>query len=250
MSRRAAGRPAAGTRVHERFAARARARRRTVLRRWTWATLAAAATVTAGWLVLGSGVLAVRSVVVTGAQRLSAAEVRAAAGVPVGSALATVDTGTVARRVAALPPVASVRVDRRWPGTLVVAVRERQPVAALTTGDAVVLLDGSAVAFATVPSRPAGVLPLRVPGPVPGPGQASARAALQVLTALPADLRAQVVALRADTPAAVTLTLRGGRQVVWGGVQASPRKARILEALSTRPARRYDVSAPDFPVTR
>ena len=78
----------------------------------------------AGWLVLGTSVFGVRDVVVSGASILSPDEIRQAAAVRPGTPLARVDLAAVRARVAALAPVATVRVDRDWPDTLTVAVRE------------------------------------------------------------------------------------------------------------------------------
>ena len=61
------------------------------------------------YLFYGSPWLTVRRVHVHGTRVLTAGQVEAAAGVPMGASLASVDTGTVAARLrAALPRIASV----------------------------------------------------------------------------------------------------------------------------------------------
>lgn len=230
-----------------RFAERVRARRWSRIKVVLVALLVVAVVLAAGWAVLFSQLLAVRSVRVVGVGRLSSAQVEAAAAVPVGEPLARVDTGAVARRVGALPAVRSVTVARRWPRTLTISVRERVPAAVAARGTSYVLVDRTGVSFDTVPVRPPGLALVDVPA---GLGRAGLRAALDVLAATPAALRAQVVVVQAGADEQVTLQLTRGRTVVWGSPDGSRRKAVVLDALLARRARVYDVSAPDAPTTR
>lgn len=230
-----------------RFAERVRARRWSRIKVVLVALLSAAVVIAAGWAVFFSPLLAVRTVQVVGVSRLSAAQVEAVAAVAVGEPLARVDTGAVARRVRALPAVRSVSVVRGWPRTLTIRVHERVPAAVAARGTAYVLVDRSGVAFDTVPVRPPGLPLVAVPA---GVGRAGLRAALDVLAAVPAALRAQVVLVQGGADEQVTLRLTRGRTVVWGSPDRSRRKAVVLSALLARPARVYDVSAPDAPTTR
>ena len=47
----------------------------------------------------------------------------------------------------------------------------------------------------------------------------------------------------------MTLGLRGGATVRWGGVEDSDLKARVLAGLTAVKATKYDVSAPLLPTT-
>lgn len=82
----------------------------------------------AGWggarLLLGDA-LRVRDVTVVGAQVTDPFAVAAAARVA-GASMLTLDAGAVARRVAALPEVSSVRVHRAWPRGIVIDIREHE----------------------------------------------------------------------------------------------------------------------------
>jgi cell division protein FtsQ len=237
-------------RSEPRFRERRRARRRA---RWRPLVVAALAVTIAGggvWAVLDSPVLRLTSVTVKGTSRLSVAEVKAAAAAPVGRSMVRVDPGLIRRRVAALPAVASVTVDRDWPHRLVVTIVERSPVARVHQGSDDELVDGSGHAFAAVPSAPSALVPLTLGAPVPGAGDADARAAMAVLAALRPPIRGQVASVTALSPVDVVLHLRGGRSVVWGGPGESARKAAVLAALMVTPAHSYDVSTPDVPVTR
>jgi cell division protein FtsQ len=209
-----------------------------------------------GWLLLGSPLLAVRTVQVDGAAGLSEEEVVQTAGIAEGTPLLRVDTDAAAARVAALPQVASVEVTRGWPNTVVVTLAERVPVAVVTEGGIRRLVDAGGVVFDTITGDPpAGVVPLDVPDP--GPDDAATTAALGALTALPRDVRTEVTGVTARTADDVTLTLTDGRSVLWGSADRTERKAEVLGALLDQiesgtldPADTLDVSTPDSVVLR
>ena len=251
MSRTAERTATVSDRSRRAFARRAWARRWLRVRPLAVVAGVLALAVVAGWVVLASPVLVVRTVQVevstSGADRLDPAVIRRLAAVPLGRPLARLDTAAVGARVRQLPGVASVTVSRSWPSTVVVSVTARTPVAALRSGDGYALVDGAAVPFQQVRTVPAG-LPLVQAGSAGG--AAALRAAIGVVVALPAALRATVSRVAAPTAEDVTLTLRSGRTVVWGGVARSTRKAVVLAALLKYPAKVYDVSAPDAPTTR
>jgi cell division protein FtsQ len=240
-------------------ARRRRARRRPAHPRRRLLVSLAAALLLAGagaWVLLASPLLAVRTVQVDGADSLSAEQVVDVAGVTEGTPLLRVDTTAAADRVARLPQVASVEVTRGWPGTVVVTVAERVPVAVVVQGGSRQLVDATGVVFDTITGQaPAGVVPLDVSDP--GPEDAATTAALGALTALPRDVRAQVTGLAARTADDVTLTLTDGRSVRWGSADRTERKADVLGALLEQidsgaldPAGTLDVSTPDSVVLR
>ncbi len=129
-------RAAAGRRQRRAAAAAApRARRRRTRWRAAFFALAGLAIVAGvGWALLGNRVLVVRSVTVTGTHLLAPGQVIAAADVPLGTPLLSVDAGAVTRRVEAISQVASATVTEDWPDHLVIAVTERVPVMAVADG--------------------------------------------------------------------------------------------------------------------
>ncbi|HEX6756572.1 MAG TPA: FtsQ-type POTRA domain-containing protein [Mycobacteriales bacterium] len=194
------------------------------------------------WAVGFTGLLGVRTVAVTGTGALTADDIRAAAGVRPGEPLARVDTGAVATRVRSLPGVSRVAVTRSWPSTLRITLTERTGIAVLPRDGATWLIDSDGVVFQRLTVRPAGLPRLAVAAA--GRGDPATTAALGALTALPPALARQVLVVTARTPDSVTLTLTGGRTVVWGGDEDRAAKARVLPALLTRPGSVYDVSTP------
>ena len=200
------------------------------------------------WVLLGSSWLAVDRVVVSGLSRLSEEQVRAAVDVEPGTPLARVDTGDVAEAVRGLPPVASVEVERSWPGTLRVAVRERTVAAGVERDGEVVLVDADGVGFATEPRLQPGVVRLEVDDA--RPGDATTRAALAVSQALPDGLRRRVLAVSAEEPDRVVLRLDGEQQVLWGAPGETATKAAAALALLETPGGVVDVSTPGLVVRR
>jgi cell division protein FtsQ len=215
-------------------------------RRWAPPVALAGALVlagVAGYLLLGSGLFRATDVAVQGHQRLSAAAVRSAAGVPGGTPLVMIDTAAIARRVSDVPAVAAVDVRRRWPHTVRISVIERVPLLAVPRGSRFALLDAAGVPFAAMSSPPRR-LPVATLRTVSS-SDPTTKAVLGVLRALDPELRAAVRRLDASSDSGVTLVLRDGRRVVWGANDHTAEKAEVLPALLKRAGRVYDVSAPD-----
>lgn len=240
-------RQAPGAQARRGPARRPRPRRR---RRRRWLLPALAVLVVAGglgYLLLGSPLLVAQRVQVTGTAALGADEVRSAAGVPLGGPLLRVDTDEAAMRVARLPEVARVRVDRAWPQTVRIEVLERAPVALRPAPDGPHRIDATGVDFGALTG------PQSMQPPLPelrAPDGAPTAAAAAVLTGLPAPLRGQVRAVTADSPEDVRLVLADGREVDWGSAADGPHKAAVLGVLLTQPGKVYDVSSPELPTIR
>lgn len=232
----------------------------TIRRRRRAVALAAVTALVAAltWLLDGSPWLRVTTVEVTGADARAAARVRAAADVPLGEPLASVDTGAVARRVRArLPRVGSVDVSRSWPHTVTIRVIERTPSVVIPRGDGgFTEVDDAGVRYATVATAPRGVPMLRL---APQPAAVSSTryfgtdrlllAGVAVAESLPPALRAQALVVTVGGYDAITVELTGGRTVAWGSPEDGVRKAAALSALfeAAHGARHFDVSAPSAP---
>ncbi len=232
-----------GPRIAERAASERQDRRSRRVRRGALATAGLLVVGAVGWVVLGSPVLAVQRVVVTGEHRLTEAEVLAAVGVRDGTPLARVDTDAAAHRLTALAPVASASLSRSFPHTLTVTIVERVPAVALSEGGSFRLLDAGGAEIATVQQRPHGLLTLQ------STSKDATASALTVLRTLPRSISARLGSVRATTPEDVTLVLNDGRQVIWGGPVDAGNKASAVLALMRMPGTVFDVSAPGV-VTR
>jgi cell division protein FtsQ len=225
-------------------------------RRWLQVAGALVAVAVLGWLLLVGPVLAVRAVHVDGLRTLPADQVREAAGIGAGTPLLRVDLGGAAARVARLPTVASVEVTRDWPGSVVVTVVERVPIAVVGEAGRRPLVDAEGVLFDTVTGdAPDGVVPLDVA--TPGPEDPATLAGIAALSSLPAAVRKEVASAAAASADDISLTLTDGTVVRWGDASESGEKSAalvgILEQISDEnlePAGTIDVSAPDAVVLR
>ena len=229
------------------------ARSRARFRRWLAAWLLLAVMGIAGgltWALLGSGLFAVRSVVVSGTRLVPEAEVLAVAGVRPGTPLIRVNTARIAARILTIRQVLAVQVSKAWPDRVVIAVRERTPALAVLVPSGFDLIDAYGVAVQLVEARPS-ILPLyTTSAPVSSlRGDPDVSAAAAVLGELPASLRSSVTSVTVPGPDQVTLQLRSGVTIVWGGADDAVAKAKELAVLMQTHARYYDVSSPATAVT-
>jgi cell division protein FtsQ len=209
-----------------------------------------------GWALLGNRLLVVRSVSVTGTHLLAPAQVLEAADVSLGTPLLSVNAATVTSRVEAIREVASVSVTKDWPDHLVIAVTERVPVMAVRmAAGGYDQVDPSGVVVRYTPAKPA-TLPLLVTT-VPGSaltGSTAVSTSAGVLAELQPWLAKQVAQVRPATVAAgteqVTLSLRDGKTIQWGGTDRAAQKNRELAILLPGGARDIDVSSAGTVVTR
>ncbi|GAA4366464.1 cell division protein FtsQ/DivIB [Nocardioides caricicola] len=237
--------PVVDERTRKRFA------RRQWARRWlTWRYVVAAAVVVllvvgGVWLVYFSSLLSVQGVEVEGTGSLSDAQIRAAAAVPEGEALATVDLDRIRTRVEALAGVRSADVSRQWPDQVLIRVEEREAVAVVEIAGRLRGMDEDGVVFEDYAKAPD--LPRVQTGA--DTGSEALREGALVIAALPTDLAEMVDHVEVDTVDEISLVLRDGRLVVWGSADQSDLKATVLESLLGQQAQRYDVSVPGQPTT-
>lgn len=203
----------------------------------------------AAWALLGSSLLVVRHVKVTGNRLVPAAQVRSAAGIRAGQPLARVNTAAAAHRVDRITAVLSATVSRSWPDTIVITVRERTPQLAVPSAGGYDLVDEYGVTVRWAQRKPAG-MPVLSASPAVLRGNPGVRAAAMVLRQLPDALRLRIKSVSAPSATAVTLHLAGGVTVLWGGVGQEAQKWAELELLLRTHAHFYDISDPSTAVTQ
>ncbi|MCW2541318.1 MAG: FtsQ-type protein [Frankiales bacterium] len=208
--------------------------------------------VIAAWVVGFSSVFGVGTVQVTGVSGELATAVRTGAAVPNGFPLARLDTAAIAARVGAIEQVRSVRVEKAYPTTVRIVVQPRVAVgyrAAASGSPTVRLVDSANVGFENAPSAPGRLPELTMPAGTATPA-AGAAATATVAGALTPGVARQVARISAATTESVTLTLRDGRTVFWGGLDRNGDKAKLLTALLGQPGQYFDISDPDAVVSR
>jgi cell division protein FtsQ len=234
------------TSSRKRFARRQWARRWLAWRRVAVAVVALLIVGGAVYAVYFSSLLEVEGVEVRGTVDLTSVDISAAAEVPVGEPLATVDLEAIEQKVRSLGAVRSVQVSRQWPHDVLIEIVERVPVAVVRMGDLLRNLDADGVVFGDR-RRPPGNLPMvETASDISGD---ALREAATVAAALEPAFLATIDHLEVETVDQITLVLRDGREVRWGNAEQSGEKAEVLAALLSRDAQVYDVSVPGSPTT-
>jgi cell division protein FtsQ len=242
-----------------------RARRRIPWRTRFFALAGVAVVALGAWVLLGDRVFIVRSVTVTGTHLVSTSQVIEAADVPLGAPLSSVNAGAVTRRVETIRQVSSATVTLDWPDHVAIAVTERVPVIAVRMANGSYdLVDPSGVIVLSATAKPAG-LPLFTT-PLSGaalradPGVAAASAVLAELA--PSLARTVSSVSVAPVPSGsggggafaesqqVTLSIKGGKTIVWGDPSNAAAKNRELEIVLRNGVNYVNVSAPGTVVTR
>ncbi len=213
------------------------------------------------WLFYGSDWLRAERVSVSGTRVLTPAQVRAAADVPLGEPLISVDTEAIETRLRRkMPRIDAVDVVRSWPHGIGLKVVERTPVLILQKGGKFVEVDDEGVRFATVSEAPKGVPALELTLSRSSSAAASlrrfdesrlVREAVVVARAVPAAVARDTRTVKVRSYDDISLELKDGRTVAWGSSEKGAVKARTLTALmKASPAARYfDVSVPTAPAS-
>lgn len=204
-----------------------------------------------GWALLGSKLLVVRSVVVTGTHLVPPATVLAMADLQPGTPMVRVNAAQIQARVDGIRQVQSVQVVKSWPDRVVIEVTERNSaVAVAAPSGGFDLVDPSGVVVRWVASRPWRLPRFLSATPIAAlRGDPAVAQAAVVLRELPAALRTSVVSVSVPE-GQVTVMLKSGVTVVWGDSSAAGVKAQVLAVLMRTHARYYDVSGPGVAVTK
>lgn len=222
-------------------------RRRTRLRRLVGVVLAVAILATgAGWLVLASPWLRVRTVTVTGIEEPQKSEIQQVANAWVDEPLVKVDTSRLRDEIADMRVVSRVDIARQWPDALVVAVAPRTPVAAAVNPQGVLeLVDAEGLRYASVDQAPAGIPTVTL---AHADAPAEVASAVAVLTALDAGQRDSATDFRVASPEDVRFRM-DDVLILWGGPSDGKVKAAVVAALVHREGvGTVNVSAPNAPV--
>lgn len=207
------------------------------------------------WILYGSSWLRVEKVTAAGTEVLTREQVLAAAAVPLGAPLVSVDTDEIEARVRGrLPRIDSVDVVRAWPHGIGLKVTERKPVLLIKKDAQFVEVDASGVRFDTVGQAPAGVPLLELSARQSPSGrrfdeERLLHEAVGIAGDLPEAIRKETAQVKVRSYDSVVLELTGGRTVVWGSSEQGAAKGRALTALlkASPKADRFDVSVPTAP---
>ncbi|WP_442944026.1 cell division protein FtsQ/DivIB [Nocardia sp. NBC_00508] len=208
-----------------------------------WGLLTVCVLAAVGVVAWYTPVLSVRTVRIEGAVSVPEQQVRDLLEIPSGRSMLRTDTTAIARRVVSIPKVRTARVQRVFPSTVRVTVVERVPVVFYDSPEGAHLLDAEGVEFAIEPA------PIGVPKLItdhPGGADPMTGAAVSVLAIVPPALAIQVDEIVARSISDISLNLKDGRTVLWGGTSDGERKSAVVLPLLTRPGTVFDVSSPNL----
>jgi cell division protein FtsQ len=222
-------------------------RRRWLAWRYLLVLVVVGALVGGGIYAVGfSSLLAVQTIDVSGADTVSASDIRALSGIKDGTPLARVDLSRAETRIGSLAVIKSVDVTRQWPHTILVSITERVPIAVVEIGGRLRGMDADGVVFRDYKKAPPG-LP-KVETSI-GTTADALKEAAKVIAALPEAITILVDHVAVQTVDQIELFLKDGREVIWGSSTDSDTKSQVLENLLKTPAKVYDVSVPGKPTT-
>lgn len=233
--------------------ARARARKASARRRRVLAVVVLVAVLAAiAYGVSRSPLLAVNTLKVTGTSHVTTEQVLDAAGVHDGDPMVWMDPGAAVRGIEALPYVRVATVQRQWPDTVRITVRERTPSAWIDGPGGKALVDGTGRVLDVVDTPPPAVPQLLGAKVVPTPGGTiDAVGAARVAGGLGGLAGAGTASVEL-TDHGVVLHLVSGPEVRMGDADRIAVKLRaawaVLDATRDAPPAYVDVSVPTNPV--
>lgn len=184
---------------------------------------------------------------VAGLRVLTQQQVLRQAQVPMESRMAQLSTHDIAVRVAALPRVKRVRVEKSYPHLVTIAITERVPVAYFAAEGKLYEMDTAGVAM--VVRRPTLRIPeIVVPDPLHNTLQREA--ALKTAQELPQDIVRRVRTIDVTSAAMVVLRLRDGRMVELGSPSRLDEKVQSMRIVLTQSGTTWNVANPEFPTRR
>ncbi len=215
-----------------------------------------------GWVALyRSSAFAITNVEVAGNSHLTAARVTQLAGLPPDTTLLRVPEAAMLARLERDPWVADASIQREFPDTLRIVVRERVPLAAVDLGGrGRWLLDATGTMIATATANPKAPLPLikdapAIPSPRAGlpPSSQQLANAVAVVDGISPALRMLVQYVSARTVDETALFVTPGVEILVGTAKQLDKKDYLARRILTDQKGQVvfiDVRSVDRPVWR
>lgn len=191
-------------------------------------------------------IIRVASFDVQGANNVDTREIEVASGIQKGENLLRIDTAAAAQRIAAVPWVKKVTVERALPGTVRVDLEEHQPVGVLKIDGEPTLIDKEGVAFlrGVVPK---GIVPFE---DIENGDQQAMKGATQAVISLDSADRKKLDKVTASDAESITLYFNDDKRIFWGSADRASEKAEATRIVRQREEARWNVSNPAMPTTR
>jgi cell division protein FtsQ len=190
-----------------------------------------------------------RDIRVEGTQSLRPGEVIARAGIGPGTNVFHLDTGSIVTALEADPWIRSATVERHLPGSVVITVQERTPIARALVGASSTVVAGDGI---VLPGAVATGLP-EIRASVGELTDDDRTTAAEALNAIPPVVRARVSAVVAEPTGSLAMDLAGGVTVRYGVGGDPVAKATALRSVLAWAARvhvalaQIDLTVPQAP---
>jgi cell division protein FtsQ len=195
------------------------------------------------WSLYQSKWFIAQEVTITGNSRLSIEQISAAAAVPIGNSLMSINPAVISEQIEALPEIKIATVQRGWPHTILISVTERTPIAVAATASGYNLIDSDGMNAGVVAAPPEGLLVISAQ-----PDSAAMTSAIQALASIPAEWA--ITGLSAATQDSVVANLGNGVVVTLGSGERAAEKVEVAQALIEKGFTVINVSAPDAPTVK
>lgn len=198
-----------------------------------------------------------KTIVVSGNDRVSRAEIVTQARVVPHVSIWLQNTGAIAKRVEAIPYVDVARVRRIPPSTIRIAVSERKPFVILRSGDDAALVDRALRVLEPAVGPPAYPVLVLEPGLSFEPGEFVRRSSARALRDAYEKInggRLMPVSLQYDKFGGLVLTVHGGMRLLLGSTSDLSAKLKLADAILSQVVSRQrrvaaiDLRAPSAPV--
>lgn len=187
----------------------------------------------------------VTSFEVEGNEHVVAEDAEQASGVAAGSNLVRLNAREAAHGVASLPWVESATVSRAFPSTVHISVVEHEAVAYVEDGGHTVLVDDKGKEFVEdTPPKEAIQLTGRTES-----GSPEMQAAVDAVSALPAEVRTRVKTLEIEDTYSLTFVTEDEKTIFWGAAEDNANKAIAFEDVLQLEGESWNISNPSL-VTR
>ena len=197
----------------------------------------------AWWSLYQSKWFIAQEVTITGNSRLTVEQISAAAAVPIGNSLMSINPRSISEQLQALPEIKVATVERGWPHAILITVTERTPIAVAATASGFNLIDSEGMNAGVVAAPPAGLLVISAQ-----PDSPAMTNAIQTLAAIPAEWA--ITGLSAPTQDSVVATLGSGVVITLGSGERAADKVEVAQALMEKGYTVINVSAPDAPTVK
>lgn len=204
--------------------------------------------------LLRSPLLAVRTVTVRGSSHLTTSQAKQIANISDGMAMMDASPKRIAKSLETSPWIAHAQVERSWPNTLTITLRDRVPAAQLRDGEGFAIVDGTGKVLERQVRRVEHLPELSGVGAVP-PGSRvhGANELITVANAMPASLTRSVASIGRDRHGAFAVVLNSGGVVRLGSGSDLTSKFSSLRIMLDRLGRikhgcTLDVAVPTAPL--